>query len=258
MRFNFLVLAAVLPTVLLVAGAPVTDEVELIARGAGKTTPKVSTPAKASASTTTSKKTSCPAKSSRKSAPLGRRANIIIGYTGADDAQAAKYKQSATRADNRAARLGTGLYLTDSLKLAEVFADKAKRADRSGKAKAAVCQISIDEATWVGLSKIWIPKGDMINLNPSSDAETKRKTYETEQCVKSPSVRFAKYDIDGAPANSYELVIPPSLQKDFHADCKNVPQSTAIDSDDETPMFPKLGFTYKDKTSAWSIAGTSP
>ena len=37
---------------------------------------------------------------------------------------------------------------------AEVFADKAKRADRSGKAKAAVCQISVDEATWVAMSKV--------------------------------------------------------------------------------------------------------
>ena len=83
MRFNFLILAAVLPTILLVAGAPVTNvstliwpcrdvsdssfqEVELIARGAGKTATKASTPAKGSASTTTTKKTSCPAKSSKK------------------------------------------------------------------------------------------------------------------------------------------------------------------------------------------------
>ncbi len=42
---------------------------------------------------------------------------LLTGYTGCDDAQAAKYKQSATRSDNRAARLGTGLYLTDNLKL---------------------------------------------------------------------------------------------------------------------------------------------
>jgi len=213
--------------------------------------------AKSTLSTGSTKK-SCPVRPAKKAAPLGRRANIIIGYTGADDAQAAKYKQSATRDDNRAARLGKGLYLTDNLKLAEIFADKAKRADRTKKAKAAVCQISIDEATWVGLSKVWIPKGDMINLNPSDETEKKRTDYEAEQCVKSPSVRFAKYDIDGAPANSYELVIPPSLQKEFHADCKDVPQSTAIDSDDEEPMYPKLGFTYKDKTTAWSIAGTSP
>ena len=97
----------------------------------------------------------------------------------------------------------------------------------------------------------------MINLNPTSDAETKRKAYETEQCVASPSVRFAKYDIDRAPTNAYELVIPPSLQHGFHADCKDVPPAT-IDSDDETPMFPALGFTYQSQTSAWNIVGTSP
>ena len=85
MRFNFLLLSAVLP-VLLVAGAPVTNvnrlfgrvgmclislqEVELIARGAGKTA-GTTTPAKSSAKSTLATgntKKSCPARPAKKAA----------------------------------------------------------------------------------------------------------------------------------------------------------------------------------------------
>jgi len=265
MRFNFLVLAAVLPTVLLVAGAPVTNEVELIARGPGKT--GSTTPAKSAAKSTLSTgstKKSCPVRPAKKAAPLGRRANIIIGFTGTDSDQAASYAKSATRANNNAARLGTGLYLTDNLKLAEKFASNAVGAKKRSRSptvnknvKDSVCRISVDQTTWDGLAKIWIPKGDMINLNPTSGAEEKRKAYEGEQCMTSPAVRFARYDIEGAPPNSYELVIPPSLQKGLHAECKDVPQSTSIDSDNDEHVFDPLGFTYHDKTSAWHIVGSS-
>ena len=98
----------------------------------------------------------------------------------------------------------------------------------------------------------------MISPNPHSGAEEARKKYEEEQCVASPAVRFAKYDADGAPRNSYELVIPPNLQQGFHAECKNVPEPKPTDdSDNEDHVFDPLGFTYHDKTSAWHIAGSS-
>ena len=63
---------------------------------------------------------------------------------------------------------------------AEVFADKAKRADRSGKAKAAVCQISVDEATWVAMSKVLLLRPFRPFLQTVLDLDTQRRYDQLE------------------------------------------------------------------------------